>query len=342
MVRFQENVSLAPYSTLGINAWARFFVQAQTDDKIRATCAYAREHKIPLAVLCSGSNVLVPDGEFPGIVLHVATTGMEIVPKGEKVLLIVSAGELWDAVVRRAGEEGLWGIENLAGIPGTVGAAPVQNIGAYGAQLADVFAWAEVLNCARGGEERITPARAQFGYRTSLFKKERQYIITRVALSLARAPMPRLSYKDLTPFAESMKKSSLTPSAIAKEVRRIRASKFPNKAGEGTAGSFFKNPIVTPDAYHALKERFPGLPGFPSEESVKIPLAWILDRVLGLAGFSRGAVRLYEKQPLILVASAGARAKDVDSFAREIEERVHQATGISIEREVQNFSSLSL
>ena len=212
----------------------------------------------------------------------------------------------------------------------------MQNIGPLGAELAETFLWAEAVEKS-GVVSRIANADARFGYRTSVFKEKHALVITRVALRLTFSGTPRLAYPDPQKAVERGE-SLTTPREISEAVRRIRALKFPRD--EGTAGSFFKNPILTVQEGEKLKERFPGLPLFHfSPGRVKVSLAWILDRVLGLKGYARGNVRLFETQPLVIVTREGARAEDVEKFANEIRDRVHDATGILIEREVETLTA---
>ncbi|MCX6787470.1 MAG: FAD-binding protein [Candidatus Kaiserbacteria bacterium] len=254
-------------------------------------------------------------------------------------MLSAGAGALWEKIIDATGERNLFGIENLAGIPGTMGGAAVQNIGAYGAEFSDVFSYADTINSVTGARERITRADAAFAYRTGFFKEHREHIVLHVALRLPKQAEPNITYADLA-RAHAEGTPLQTPKDIIRAIRAIRTAKFPDTTKEGTAGSFFKNPVLLRASADALTARFPDLPLFPQGDgTVKISLAWLLDHVLSLKGFSKGPVRLYEKQPLIIVARAGATAAEVDAFANEIAERVLAATGIAIEREVETFGT---
>ena len=334
----QEQVALAPHTTLRVGGRAQFFVECSNNHEVIEALSYAREHNLPLAILGGGANTLAPDGIFDGLVIKVTITGIDFIDEGPHVSLIIGAGTSWDEVVRKAAERGLWGIENLAGIPGTVGGAVVQNIGAYGAELSEVFLWAEVVDKKNGAVSRITNMDARFGYRTSIFKERRSLVITCIALKLSSSGAPRLSYPDLKKAVERAALLS-TPGEIGETVRRIRALKFPHS--EGTAGSFFKNPILTVSEGEVLKKYFPELPLIPlSRDKVKVPLAWILDRGLGLKGYARGKVRLFETQPLVLVTREGATAHEVDLLADEVAKRVHEKTALRIEREVETLGAV--
>jgi UDP-N-acetylmuramate dehydrogenase len=327
----KENVPLASHTTFGVGGSARFFVEANTEEEIEEAIAFAREKKMPMFVLGNGSNVLVPDAGVEGVVLKLKNNKIAFESNGD-TLLIADAGTQWEQIVDAVTEQNLFGIENLAGIPGTMGGAAVQNIGAYGAELSEVFEYADVVDTKTGDKKRVNKKEVEFAYRTSFFKMHRELIVTRVALSLARQGTPNLNYPDLKGMMIK------TPAEIARAIRTIRANKFPMNTEEGTAGSFFKNPIISRELADSLAARFVGLPVFPQENNTaKISLAWLLDHALGLKGFSRGNVRLYERQPIVIVASTGATATEVDSFAEEIKKRVYEGTSIMIEREVETF-----
>jgi UDP-N-acetylmuramate dehydrogenase len=267
----------------------------------------------------------------------------------DAVLVTVGAGESWDALVAESVRRGLWGIENLSGIPGTVGAAPIQNIGAYGVELQDVLQWVEALDAKTGKLRCLSNRECFFGYRDSIFKtpKGKDLIITRVALRLSKNGKPHLEYKDLRekfPIPNSQFPiQNLTPTDIRKAVLEIRSRKFPDLREYGTAGSFFKNPIISQRQFDTLKKRYPDLPGFElrmKDEGLrmKIPLAWILDHICGLKGFKKGAVTLFERQPIVLTAMPGATAEEIKKFAEEVIRRVHAKTGIAVEYEVIHIS----
>lgn len=325
----REQVPLASLTTLRVGGPARFVCEGDSLDSIRAAAALARSRGLQLCPLGQGSNVLASDEPIDAVILHMVSNHLSF----ENELAIADAGYSWDAIVHDAAEKGLWGIENLAGIPGTVGAAPVQNIGAYGAELADTLAWVECYDTQADAVIRIDAADCGLGYRESRFKHEPHLIITRVALRLSENGTPNTSYADLQKLPEPLD----TPQAIGEAVRRIRSVKFPGLATHGTAGSFFKNPTITAEAYAALKEQYPELPGYPNAAGVKVSLAWILDHVLSLRGFRMGQAYLFQNQPLVLVTEDGATANDVDLLANAVAEKVCDATGIKIEREVRSL-----
>lgn len=332
-----EHVPLRTLTTLKVGGIARYVIACKTPDDIKEAVAFAREHQLPFAPLGSGSNVLASDAGFPGVVLLVQIGGTSFQEDtADSVLVTVGAGVSWDEFVAEAASRGLWGIENLAGIPGTVGAAPVQNIGAYGAEVAQVIKEVEVYDALTNQVTQIAAGSCQFGYRDSRFKHESNLIILSVTFSLSRGSAPRVGYADLA-AAVARGEDLSTPAAIGNVVRRIRGGKFPDLATCGTAGSFFKNPIISHEQHAALAQVLGAVPSFPVAGGVKVPLAFILDRMLGLRGHRTGHVSLFGNQPLVIVVDRGATAHEVDMFAHDIAERVKNATNISIEREVRNF-----
>lgn len=326
-------VPLAPLTTFKIGGVADTLLTITDEEGLHAVGGTQ-----PFAVLGGGSNILVPDEGVRATVLKMEIGGIEFEREGDMTIVIAGAGERWDAIVAASTERGLWGIENLAGIPGSIGGAVVQNIGAYGTELDETFAYADAFDLSTGEVRRIGREEAHHAYRDSLFKQARNLVVLRVALRLGNRSVPNLSYKDLA-AAERSGVPLKTPLEIAAAVRDIRALKFPDLSSVGTAGSFFKNPVLPRSEAEALARRYHGLPLFPqADEGVKLPLAWLLDHVLGLKGYAHGAARLFEKQPLVIVAERGASSADVEALAREVESRVAQELSIALEREVETFS----
>jgi UDP-N-acetylmuramate dehydrogenase len=254
--------------------------------------------------------------------------------KSEDVRVTVGAGVALDTLIDEVVERGMWGLENLSAIPGSVGAVPVQNVGAYGVEASDVIHEVYAYDCSTHEEVVLTRDACRFGYRDSLFKQNegKRYIITAVVFRLSRIPSPHLGYKDLAVRFPTGDMPTL--STIRDAVIEIRKEKFPDWHTVGTAGSFFKNPVITRAHYAELCERYPELPGFPYAGGIKIPLGWILDRVLNLRGYREGSVGLYEKQALVLVHHGGGTANEIYAFSERIITRVYEATGVQVEREV--------
>ena len=276
--------------------------------------------------------MLPEDRGYEGLIIRVVLPGMKV----EDNQLSAAAGVSWDTVVTEAANHNLWGIENLAGIPGSMGAAPIQNIGAYGTEIRDVLKEVRVLNATTLQEERLTNAECEFSYRDSVFKRNPHLIVTNVTLELSKEPSPNITYGDLLKAKEDGKDLS-TPEAIGKVVREIRSHKFPDLKEYGTAGSFFKNPILTKEKYEELVRTYGPIPQFPNPNGIKIPLAFVLDKVLALRGYRSGNAFLFGAQPLVLVLNRNGRAEEVEHLAKEIEEKVFSTTNITIEREVRTL-----
>lgn len=335
-MNIEANVPLSSLTTLRVGGKARFVVRAREESDIRDAVAFARDNGLPFYALGEGSNVLPSDDGYEGVILRIEIPGIAFEESGNETLVIAGAGVAWDALVREAASRALWGIENLAGIPGTVGAAPVQNIGAYGAEMSQTLRYVDAYDAGNGAMVRIPAQECALGYRDSRFKHEPGLIIAKVALLLRKDGAPRIEYGDLLAARDAGVDLS-TPSAIGEAVRAIRAKKFPDLAEFGTAGSFFKNPVLAPESYEALKNAYGAVPKFPNPSGIKVPLAFILDKALNLRGFRLGHAFLFGAQPLVLVLEKGGSAADIELLAREVEKRVRDATGITIEREVRSM-----
>lgn len=342
----QENVPLAPFTTFRIGGAARFFVRAKTVDEVREAVTFAQGKNpdgkiLPIFILGGGSNLLVSDTGFDGVVIKNEIKGIEFEEKDDECVVSAGAGESWDALVSAAVEKGLYGLENLSLIPGTVGASPVQNIGAYGVEAKDLIDWVEVYNPESGKIEQLKNADCQFGYRDSIFKRERKNnIILRVAFLLQKTGAVNIEYKDLKNyFAEKgigSAKVLPTLQSVRKAVIEIRTKKLPDLAKVGTAGSFFKNAVITKIEAESLVKKYPELPVFQTDgDNVKVPTAWILDKICGFKGLRKGNVGVYENQALVLVNFGGGTAQEIKNLAQEMIVSVKQKTGITISPEVE-------
>ncbi len=341
-----ERVPLSSLTTFKLGGEARGVAACQNLDDVKTALALSRERGLPWYVIGGGSNLLVNDAGYDGIIIRMVGGALSFEDSSnESTLAIAEAGAAWDSFVEESITRALWGLENLAGIPGSVGGAPVQNIGAYGADVSDTLAWVEAYDTASDTLRRFTKEECHLGYRESRFKHDPSLIIMRVAFMFSHHGTPHLEYKDLKIKAkEAVERGERldTPLAIARTVREIRAGKFPDLNVSGTAGSFFKNPTLSREEFENLQKKYPELPGYAAEEGIKISLAWILDHVLNLKGYLKGHVRLFEKQPLVIVAEKGATTHDVDTLANEIESRVLETTGIVLEREVRMLREMQV
>lgn len=322
---------------MNVGGAAAYFATIQTLEGLTRALGFAKKRQLPVFVMGSGSNIVVADGGYPGLVLKFASRGIEFADYvAGKTLVVAESGALWDDLVQRTVDRGLWGLENLSRIPGTVGAAPVQNIGAYGAEVADTLAWVRVYDREKKMQHILTASECGFGYRTSIFKRPEgaHLVILAAAFLLEKKGVPNLHYKDLAEFFNGTHSDLPDLFAIRRAVSAIRERKFPPLATHGTAGSFFKNPIVSLEDYRRISVRYPGMPGYAVKGGMKVPLAWILDHIGGWKGFRKGNIGTYKNQPIVIVNYGDARALEISAFARAIAEDILHRTGIAIEAEV--------
>ena len=325
-----SQVALDAFNTLRLKARAARYCKITSPEQIRQLFESDQWEAGPALVLGGGSN-LVLAGDIDGLVLHIAIGGFEIDDSNADVLRIrVGAGENWDAVVRRTLALGQGGLENLIAIPGSCGAAPVQNIGAYGVELAERLAGVEVFDRDSGDFRRLEVSECEFGYRDSIFKRHaRRFIITAVELALPRPWTPALGYRDLQDFDLA----TATPLQIGDAVAALRAAKLPDPGLIGNVGSFFKNPVVAMAQFELLKSAFPDLVAFAQADgSVKLAAAWLIEHA-GLKGEHRGAAAVHERQALVLVNRGGATAEQVLALAEHVRRVVMQRYGVSLEQE---------
>lgn len=340
-----ENVPLAPHTTLRVGGKAAFFVEAETTQDIIDAVALAQEHSMPWMCLGGGSNILMSDDGFAGVVIKIGLKGIDIIDEDDSFVVVrFGAGESWDACVAWAVDHGYWGIENLSGIPGTVGATPIQNVGAYGTEVADCIVHVDVFDAHTLRIESLEHAACAFAYRDSVFKHKTttSYIVTAVVFRLFKKSSANITYKDLALHFANTDHATISLRDIRNAVLHIRSQKFPDLSRVGTAGSFFKNPIVSEAEAERLRTVFPNVPLYPytqhNETTIqyKTSAAWLLDNACGLKGFRQGNVQLFERQPLVLVAHTGATAREIDMFAKHVQQKVFDVTGVMLEREVRD------
>jgi UDP-N-acetylmuramate dehydrogenase len=334
MPRILADADLQPLNTFGLPGRARWLAEVGGESDLRALMARP-EWAGPRLILGGGSNVVLT-GDFDGLVLKVAVRGRRLAgEEAESWLVEASAGEPWHDFVRWTLDQGRPGLENLSLIPGTVGAAPVQNIGAYGLELADRFAWAEAMDLATGDVVRLDGPACRFAYRDSLFKQEGagRYLILRVTFRLPKAWRPVTAYADLAKELAARGAGVPTATDLSDAVIAIRRRKLPDPAEIGNAGSFFKNPVV-PAATHArLAAAHPGLPAYPqADDAVKLAAGWLIDQC-GWKGRALGPVGTHPSQALVLVNRGGATGADVRRLAQAIQADVRARFGVELEPE---------
>jgi len=338
-MKILTDIPLAQHTTFKTGGAARFFCIASSEEDVKEAASYAQEHDLRLFVLGGGSNILIGDRGFDGMVLKVELRGKAYAEPSDDTGAVVSAaaGEMWDDFVDETVSKGFYGLENLSAIPGTVGATPIQNIGAYGAEAAHTIVSVRALDTQTMEFVSLSNAECRFSYRDSMFKHEKgRYIITSVDFRLSRTPTPNLSYSDVTAYFSKKGLKDPTPEDVRRAVIDIRWNKLPDWKLWGTAGSFFKNPIVSAETFAELKKKYPQLPGYPEPDGrVKVSLGWILDKACNVKGLCVGHVCTYEKQALVLVSKPGGTSEEVVALAQELMKRVKDKTGLDIEGEVE-------
>ncbi len=341
-----ENIPLAPLTTFKIGGPARYFVEASNIVELQEAVTFANSRSLPLFVLGGGSNLLVADEGWPGLVLKIAIQGIEK-RRGHdeegKVLFDAGAGESWDKFVSRAVMARCAGVECLSGIPGSVGGTPVQNVGAYGQEVSETIASVQVLDIKDGQVRELCNEACSFGYRSSIFNTSERgrFIVLRVTYALTLGGSPRITYADLKRHFEG-RETSPDLAETREAVRHIRALKgmliVPGDPDCQSAGSFFKNPVLTEDQHEALRQRAAArglmLPSYPALVTrKKVSAAWLVERSGFARGFGFGRVGISNKHALAIVNRGGATAADVLAFEEQIQQRVEEIWDVHLEPE---------
>lgn len=331
----KRGVELKKFTTFKIGGPADFFISVHNVDELKEVLLYAQKKRLKIFVLGGGSNTVFSDDGFRGLVIKIEIKG--IVCRSiadDDVILEVGGGEVWDEFVSFCVSQGFYGVENLSAIPGIVGAAPVQNIGAYGVEVKDSIEWVEAIHIDTGSIKRFSRKECLFSYRNSLFKtiEGKRYIITKVGFRMKKEGVLYTSYADVSGYFKGVENPSLKD--VREAITVIRSKKFPNLNKIGTAGSFFKNPIISHKEFKILKKKFPDIPSYVSDTThVKVPLGFILEK-LGWKGRKYKQVGTYKNQSLVVVSYKGATYKQLVDFILSMEDDVKDQTSIVIEREV--------
>ena len=332
MIREFHQISLRTRNSFGVDQQAARLVEFETPEDLRTLFAAGIPEK--WTVLAGGNNILFTR-DYDGVLLTPVARGITLLSDdGDEVRVRADAGVEWDDLVEWAVGRGLWGIENLSLIPGKAGAAPVQNIGAYGCEAKDAIRRVEMYCVETGAMLTLDAAHCGFGYRESVFKHDLKgrVIITAVEIALTHTPRPRLGYGDVEREVEA--RGGVTLRNIREAICAIRRAKLPDPAVLGNAGSFFKNPVVGAAAAERLLAEYPDMPHYPAPEGrVKLAAGWLIDRA-GMKGSRKGAVGVHERQALVLVNHGGATGGEVIAFARTVQAKVREKFGIEIDTEV--------
>ena len=342
-IQVRENVPLAPLTTLGVGGPARFFVTAVRTREVERAVAFARTRKLPLFVLGGGSNIVIADHGFDGLVLQIGIGGIDSITGESKAVFEVGAGVNWDKFVAFAVSRGYGGIECLGGIPGTVGATPVQNVGAYGQEVSQTIVSVLAYDLVQNVVHEFKKPECGFAYRSSIFNTSQQgrYIILRVTYELCANAEPRLVYADLQKhFASYPGKPTL--SEVRNAVLKIRAAKGmvidPNDPDTRSVGSFFKNPVLSPEEYAQLQskaaQRRLRLPSYPAlAQHNKVPAAWLVENSGFSKGYRKGNASISRKHALALVNCGGVTAAEIISLKNAIQDQVQQSWGLRLQPE---------
>lgn len=329
-MKLAENISLLPYNTFHIDAKAKIFAEYESVEELRGLLRSSVNNEI--LHIGSGSNLLFT-GDYDGIILHSAMRSVRVLHEdAEHVFVEAESGVVMDELIAYLCKQAWSGMENLSYIPGEVGASAVQNVGAYGVEAKDLIEQVRAIDVMTGNERIFTNAECRFAYRDSIFKNELKgkYIITHVVYRLNKSFRPVLSYAGIM---EELGDEEVTLHTLREAIIRIRKKKLPEVDELGSAGSFFKNPVVSHKVYEQIAERYDRVPHYDLPDGVKIPAAWLIEQC-GWKGKMHGGAQCYEKQPLILVNTGNAKAKDIIELAEAICQSVMEKFGITISPEV--------
>jgi UDP-N-acetylmuramate dehydrogenase len=334
----QENIPLKPFNTFGIDVSAKYFDAFHSVEALKEDLLFIKDKNIPWLILGGGSNILFTKN-YDGAVLKNELLGIEIVNENENKVTVKSfAGEKWHSLVLFCVEKNLGGLENLSLIPGNVGASPIQNIGAYGAEMKDCFVELEALNIATLELEIFSKLDCHFGYRESVFKNKfrNQYIICSATFQLNKNPHYNTMYGSIEKELEKTGVKELSVKAISDAVIHIRSSKLPDPSTIGNAGSFFKNPIINKELFEMIHSQFHDAVVYPQGKDFKLGAAWLIEKC-GWKGFRRGDAGVHEHHALVLINYGSATGKEIFDLSEEILQSVKQKFGVELEREVNIF-----
>ena len=327
-----QGISFKDLTTLRVGGPVAHLERPESPEECIALVAELDRKNKPLLILGGGSNICAPDAGYAGTVVIPSFSSFLFEPAREQVRVTAEAGMVWDALVAETVARGLWGLENLSGIPGTVGAAPIQNIGAYGAQVSDRIEKVVAYDRREKRVRTLATRELDFEYRNSVLKKElERFVVLRVSFLLTRNGTPHRAYKDL---AEYWNDAVPSLAGMREAVVSIRNDKFPDMAEYGTAGSFFLSPVLEQRHAARLVKEFPALPHFREGDSAKVSLAWLFDHVLEAKGLSVGGAFVWHRQPLVIATREQATAEDISALAQLLQEKMYETLGVHIVPEV--------
>ena len=337
-LQIRPQVSLKPFNSFGVDVQARLFAEAHSDADVREALAYAAEHDVPLLVIGGGSNLLLT-ADIQSLVLRMATRGIRVLSDdGRQVVIEAEAGEPWHPFVQSTLAQGLSGLENLSLIPGTVGAAPMQNIGAYGVEIKDVFAGLTALDRQTGELRDFSLAECNFAYRDSVFKQESgRWLILRVRFTLNRTEDLHLEYGPVRQRLTEQGIDHPTATDVSQAICSIRSEKLPDPAVLGNAGSFFKNPLVPAALVTRLKSEYPDLVAYAQPDGqMKLAAGWLIERA-GWKGFREADAGVHKLQALVLVNYGDATGLQLLALAQRIQKDILERFHVELEMEPNRY-----
>lgn len=339
-MEIQTNIDLNNFTTMRLGGPARFMATATSSEELLKLVERAQSQKLPYIVLGGGSNIIFGDQGFDGLVILNRINGFETTAEDTgSVTLRIGAGELWDSVVARSVEMRLSGIECMSGIPGTAGATPIQNVGAYGQEIADSLIELEALDTTTNQFVTLTNEACGFAYRNSNFKNPdtRHHIITSITLRLNRSGLQPPFYASLQSYLDAHDTKIYTPDVLRQAVLAIRADKLPDPSVYPNSGSFFRNPIIDTWQYEDLLKEYPDMPNYPMDDQrVKIPAGWLIDQA-GLKNHAAHGCKTHDKNALVIINVSATSTKDLDEFKEDIRSTIRDTFRISLEQEPEEL-----
>lgn len=336
-LNIKKNVDLKDKTTFKVGGRAEFYVEVFTEDELIEAVDFAKEKSLPIFYIGGGSNILIDDDGLKGLVIKYMDQNTEFIDEGEHYKVKAGAGLEWDKLVEESVSRNLQGIECLSGIPGLVGAAPMQNIGAYGQELKDVFVQLTAYDRVQEKQLIFKKEECDFGYRTSIFKRPEnkgRYLILNITLKLNKNGTPSLKYKSLTDFLNEKGIENPTLQQTREAVLELRGSKLEDPGVIGNAGSFFKNPIVDQSKLDTIKEKYPDLPSYETDDGkYKLFAGWLIDKA-GWRGKTIGNARVSDKNALVLTNPGSATASDLKQLAYSIQQDIKEKFDVELEPEV--------
>ena len=340
-----KNISLAKLTTMKIGGNAAYYAEASTVDEIYGGIDFAKSNSLPVFIIGGGSNTIASDETYPGLILKITIKGFEIINDTPKYTTIkIGAGEIWDKVVEKTTEMNLSGIEAMSAIPGTCGAAPVQNVGAYGQEIAQTLVELEAIDREVGEMVILDKNDCGFSYRNSIFKSSAigRYIITSITIKLRKDKLKPPFYPALEKYLQENEINDFSPSLIRQAVTKIRSKKLPDPEKLPNSGSFFKNAIVSKRILKKIKKDYPDIPSYSlPDRKVKIPTGWLIDKT-GLKGETINGIQINPNNALVLINESAQNHSDLESAKQAIVNSVYNQFGIEIEQEpieIKNFVS---